>query len=160
MGLVIANMVANICEMAVGTSMGFSSSMTSLSSGLADMVTSGSMTLDNFANALSNSAFMSLASSSPKPQYQYETLKYGIKDNTPSLGESFMSQIKTIGTKDIVQMPLAYNNIKTQITLDKIQRNLEELQAKLATQEKIKESLEERSNLLNSIVLNQSLIGV
>ena len=207
MGLVIANMVTNICEMAVGTSMGFSSSMTSLSSGLADMVTSGSMTLDNFANALSNSAFMSLAGSSPitatiyklvqDPQYleaiqnhkwsevlittsatlatamsinsmetknvdkpQYETLKYGIKDNTPSLGESFMSQIKTIGTKDIVQMPLAYNNIKTQITLDKIQRNLEELQAKLATQEKIKESLEERSNLLNSIVLNQSLIGV
>lgn len=207
LGLIVANMVTTICETAIGNSIGYSNSMIALSSGLSDMVVSGSMSLDNFANALSNSAFMGLAGKMPilatvyklvqDPQYlqainnkqwsqvlittastyataiainsmgetketepQYETLKYGIKDTTPTLGESFRQQLDSVSLSSIVEMPIAYNMMENQVTLDKIQQNLSELQAKLDSQNKLKNALENRSNLLNSILLNQSLIGV
>lgn len=206
LGLIVANMVTTICETAIGSSIGYSNSMIALSSGLSDMIVSGSMSLDNFANALSNSAFMGLAGKMPilatvyklvqDPQYlqainnkqwsqvlittastyatsiainsmgtkktepQYETLKYGIKDTTPTLGELFRQQLDSVSLSSIVEMPIAYNMMENQVTLDKIQQNLSELQAKLDTQNKLKNALENRSNLLNSILLNQSLIGV
>ena len=207
LGLIVANLVSTICETAIGNSIGYSNSMIALSSGLSDMIVSGSMSLDNFANALSNTAFMGLAGKMPilatvyklvqDPQYlqainnkqwsqvlittastyatamainamgeakeaepQYETLKYGIKDTTPTLGESFRQQLDSVSLSSIVEMPIAYNMMENQVTLDKIQQNLSELQAKLDSQNKLKNALENRSNLLNSILLNQSLIGV
>ena len=73
--LTVANLVSTMCEIAVASSTGMGMTLTGISSGLADMVANQKLTLEEFADLLSTTAFMTVAPTNPVVATTYKLLQ-------------------------------------------------------------------------------------